>query len=264
MLGQSKFSLFTIRKTRDRFKFERTRASAYGYLVFEMGEYAGMLPRKFISFHCLENESNRQKENNTEGTENFPDLPKRNESDGECCDGGKSAEKRLVELEVMPVCENRNESAEGVVEPNLPNFIESMEGFSQNESQIIVSHFLVESLEALDDSGLRQLIENIPVLDEEQSCAVDRGVSVGQITESVSFLDDVMNLQSGNRTSTPSKDVVYASGKRKSKGSEAEGECVLRPKIVAFEIEDGSDEESKAFRSEIGRVNAGKSCLSSD
>ena len=73
-----------------------------------------------------------------------------------------------------------------------------------------------------------------------------------------------MNLESGNRTSTPSKDVVYASGKRKSKGFEADGECVLRPKIVAFEIGDGRDEESMAFRSEIGRVNVGKSCLSSD
>ena len=73
-----------------------------------------------------------------------------------------------------------------------------------------------------------------------------------------------MNLESGIRTSTPSKDVVYAIGKRKSKGSETEGECVLRPKIVAFEIGDGSDEESMAFRKEISRVNVGKSCLSSD
>ena len=39
---------------------------------------------------------------------------------------------------------------------------------------------------------------------------------------------------------------------------------MLRPKIVAFEIGDGSDEESMTFWSEIGRVIAGKSCLSSD
>ena len=39
---------------------------------------------------------------------------------------------------------------------------------------------------------------------------------------------------------------------------------MLRPKIVAFEIGDGSDEESMAFRNEIERVNVGKSCLSSD
>ena len=234
-----------------------------------MGGYAGVLPRKFISFHCLENESNEPKESNTEGTENLPDLPQRSESDAECSVGGDSPEERLVELEVMPICEIRKESVEGVDVTNLPNAAERVRDVSHDESQIIVSHLLGESLEGLDESGLRQLIENVPEpletgLEEERSCAVDRGVSVGQITESVTFLDDVMNLESGNRTSTPSKDVVYASGKRKSIGSEAEGECVLRPKIVAFEIGDGNDVEIMAFRSEIGRVNVGKSCLSSD
>ena len=106
-----------------------------------------------------------------------------------------------------------------------------------------------------DESG--KLIQNVPEsfetgIEEERSCAVDRGVSVGQMTESVTFLDNVMNLESGNWTSTPSKDVVYASGKRKSQGFEAEGDCVLRPKIVAFEIGDGSNEESMAFRGEMG------------
>ena len=75
MLGQSNFSLFTSRITRGRIKFERTRASSLRISGFEMGEYAGELPRKFISFHCLENESNVPKDHNTEGTENFPDLP---------------------------------------------------------------------------------------------------------------------------------------------------------------------------------------------
>ena len=46
---------------------------------FEMGEYAGELPRKFISFHCLENESNVSKDLNTEKSENYADLPQRSE-----------------------------------------------------------------------------------------------------------------------------------------------------------------------------------------
>ena len=79
MLGQSKFSLFTSRITHDRFKFERTRVSSLRISGFEMGEYAGQLPHKFISFHCLENESNVPKDHNTEGTENYPDLPQRSE-----------------------------------------------------------------------------------------------------------------------------------------------------------------------------------------
>ena len=39
-----------------------------------MGEYDGELPRKFISFHCLDNDSDELTNNNTEWTENFPDL----------------------------------------------------------------------------------------------------------------------------------------------------------------------------------------------
>ena len=46
-----------------------------------MGECAGELPRKFISFHFLENESNVLRDRNTEGTENYPDLPQRSESE---------------------------------------------------------------------------------------------------------------------------------------------------------------------------------------
>ena len=118
-----------------------------------MGEYVGMSPRNFISFHCLENESNEQKESNTEGTENFPDLPRSSESDGEGSDIGESPEKRLVELEVMPVCEIRKESAEEVDVTNLPNAAEKVQDVSHDESQIFVSHLLGESLEGLDESG---------------------------------------------------------------------------------------------------------------
>ena len=122
----------------------------------------------------------------------------------------------------MPVCEVPQESTEGVDVPNLPNVVESVRNFSHDESQIIVSLLLGESLEVLDDSGLRQLIENVPVqfetgLEEERSDVVVSGVGVGHFAETVNFLDNVMDLESGNRTSTPSKDVVYASGKRKTK-----------------------------------------------
>ena len=46
-----------------------------------MGEYAGLLPRKFISFRCLENKSYELRESITEGTENYPDLHQRSESE---------------------------------------------------------------------------------------------------------------------------------------------------------------------------------------
>ena len=227
-----------------------------------MGEHAGLLPRKFISFHYLENETNEPKESNNEGAENFPDLPQRSESDVKCSGSSESPEKKLVDLEVMQVCEIRKESTEGVPVPNLPNVVKSVQGVSHDESQTIMSHLLGKSLDVLDDSGLRQLIENVPVefgtgLEEERSGAGVREVNVGQSTENVTSLDNVMDLENGNRTSTPSKDVVYASGKRKAKGSESEAESVLRPKIVAFEIGDGSDEESMAFQVKLGELMRG-------
>ena len=129
----------------------------------------------------------------------------------------------------------------------VPSVVGNVQDVSHDESQIIVSPLLDEGLKVLDDSDLRQLIENVPVefgtgSEEERSGAVVRGVDVGQFTENVTFSDNVMDLEIGHRTSTPSKDVVHASGKRKVKGSETEAVCVLRPKIVAFEIGDGSGE----------------------
>ena len=44
-----------------------------------MGEYAGELPRKLVSFYCLQNECNVPKDLDTEGNENYPDLPQRSE-----------------------------------------------------------------------------------------------------------------------------------------------------------------------------------------
>ena len=80
----------------------------------------------------------------------------------------------------------------------------------------------------------------------------------------MTFLDNAVDLNSGNRTSTPSKDAVRVSGKQKAIGSEVELKSVLNPKIVSFEIVEGSDEEDVTLRNEIGKVNAGKSCPGSD
>ena len=131
--------------------------------VFEMGEYAGDLPRKFIFSHCLENKSNELKNSNTEETENLPDFPQRSESDVECGVSHESPEKRIVvDLQIMPVGEVHVESAEGVNVHNLTDVVENVQGDSRDDSQIIVSHSFGGSLDVLDDSGLRQIIENVP------------------------------------------------------------------------------------------------------
>ena len=77
-------------------------------------------------------------------------------------------------------------------------------------------------------------------------------------------MDNAVDLESGNRTSIPSKKAVPVSGKGKIIGSEVELGSVRLSKNVSFENGDGSDGEKMGMRSEIGRVDAGKSCLSSD
>ena len=91
---------------------------------FEMDEFACELPRKFISFHCLENNSNEPKDSNTEVADNFPDPPERNKSDVEYGPGGdESPERIVVGFEVIPVFEVHKESAEGVIVHNCSTFL---------------------------------------------------------------------------------------------------------------------------------------------
>ena len=80
----------------------------------------------------------------------------------------------------------------------------------------------------------------------------------------MTVLVNSVDLERGTWTSTPSNIAVRVCGKRKTIGAQVEPGSELLPKFVAFEIGDGSGEESVALRSGIGRVNAGKSCLSSD
>ena len=71
-----------------------------------MGEHVGELPRGHLSFHCLENESNELKNSNTEGTENFPDLPRASEAETVIVtDTETSLTKSLIVLHVAAVGE---------------------------------------------------------------------------------------------------------------------------------------------------------------
>ena len=81
----------------------------------------------------------------------------------ECGRGHGCPEKRIVDLQVVPVGDGQMESAERVNVHSLTNVVENVQGDSRADSQIIVSHLLGESLDVLDDSGLRQLFENAPV-----------------------------------------------------------------------------------------------------
>ena len=181
MLGQCIFALFTGRITRDRFEFERTRVSTHGNPVFEMGEFAGELPRKFISFHCLENESNEVKERNTERTENFPDLPQRSESEITIIDETETSPTKS--LAVLQVAGAKEPTVRGDEDKNKKRVI-----IGSHECLMLTSddgsegfeRFLRDKLDSLSGEGLEGIVEVDPtaVLEFLKENLVDRG-SVG-------------------------------------------------------------------------------------
>ena len=78
------------------------------------------------------------------------------------------------------------------------------------------------------------MIKNAPVefgtVLEGKGCSADvTGVNTGQFMENVTFLGNAVNLESGNQTSTPSKNAVRGSGKREAIGAEVESGSVFHP-----------------------------------
>ena len=178
MLGQSKFSLFISRITRDRFKFERTRVSSLRISGFEMGEYAGELPRKFISFHCLENESNVPKDHNTEGTENYPDLPQRSEVEIVVTEETEtSPTKSLAVLQVTGGKETMVEERGGVNKEFLTVGSQECLLSRSDEGSERLEKFLRDKLESFGGEGIEKIVEVDPagVLELLDANLMDRG-----------------------------------------------------------------------------------------
>ena len=155
MLGQSNFSLFTIRLTRDRFDFERARVSSLRISGFEMGEYAGKLPRKFISFHCLENESNVPKGHNTEQTQNYPDLPQRSEVEIVVIEETEtSPSKKLAVLQVTGGKKTMVEERGNVDKESFAVVSQECLLSSSDEGSEGLEKFLRDKLESLGCDGI--------------------------------------------------------------------------------------------------------------
>ena len=162
LLGQSNFSLFTSRITRDRFEFERTRVSSLRISGFEMGEYAGELPRKFISFHCLENESNVPKDHNTEGTENYPDLPQRSSVEIVVIEETEtSPTKSLAVLQVKSGNETMAEGGGSVNKESLVVGSQECLLSSSDEGSEGLEKFLRDKLESFGGEGIENIVEVI-------------------------------------------------------------------------------------------------------
>ena len=143
-----------------------------------MGEYAGDLPRKFISVPCLENESNVPKDRNTEGSENYPYLPQRSEAEIVVIEETEtSPTKSLAVLQVRGgketvVAERGNVDKECLVvssqECLLSNSDEGSEGLEK---------FLRDKLESFGGEGIENIVEVDPagVLDLLNANLMDGG-----------------------------------------------------------------------------------------
>ena len=174
---------------------------------FEMGEYAGELPRKFISFHCLENESNVPKDRDTEETENYSDLPQRSEVEIVVIEETEpSPSKSLAVLQVTGgkktmVEEGVNVNAESLVVASQECLLSSSDEGSEG-----LEKFLRDKLESLGGDGIENIEEVDPagVLELLDSNLVDRDNSGGgMVTSDNEFprsqVDEILRAELGGK-----------------------------------------------------------------
>ena len=164
-----------------------------------MGEYAGELPRKFISFHCLENESNWPKNHNTEGTENYPDLPQRNEVEIVVIEKTEtSLTKSLAVLQVtggrQRMVEDSGNANEGCLVVGSQQCLLS----SSDEGSEVLEKFLRDKLESFGGDGIENIVEVDPagvleLLDANVDCG-NTGSGVVTIDHEIpkSRVDDIL------------------------------------------------------------------------
>ena len=264
MLGLSKFSLFTSRITRDRFKFERPRVSCLRISGFEMGEYAGELPRKFISFHCLEKESNVPKDHNTEGAENYPDLSQRSEVEIVVIEETEtSPTKSLAVLQVTGgkdtmVEERGNVNKECLIVGSQECLVSSSDEGSEG-----LEKFLRDKLESFGGEGIENIVEVDPagvleLLDANLMDHGDTGSGVVTVDDKIprSPVDDILRSELreknfGGRSKRPLCDVdIGVADERPSKS-------------VAFEIDDAGGRLFSERCTLVGVSDAGQSFPSS-
>ena len=142
-----------------------------------MGEYAGELPRKFFSFHCLENESNVLKDQNTEGTENYPDLPQRSEVEIVVIEETEtSPTKSLAVLQVTGDKQTMGEERGNVDNESFAVVSQECLLSSSDEGSEGLEKFLRDKLESLGNDGIENIAEVDPagVLELLDSNLVDR------------------------------------------------------------------------------------------
>ena len=229
-----------------------------------MGEYAGELPRKFISFHCLENESNVSKDHNTEGTEKYPDLPQRNEIEIVVIEETETfPTKSLAVLQVTSGKEAMVEER-GNVDKEC-SIVASQECLlsGSDEGSEGLEKFLRDKLESFGGEGIENIVEVDPaeVLELLDPCSMDRGnAGIGAVTVDDKFprsrVDDIL------LSDLRGKDI--GGGSKRPLCEVDVGVADERPsKWVAFEFDDAGGRLLSERCTLVGVSDAGQSFPSS-
>ena len=229
-----------------------------------MGEYAGELPRKFISFHCLGNEFNEPKDQNTEGAENYPDLPQRSEVEIVVIEETEtSPTKSLAVLQVAGGEKTISEERGNVCKGSLAVGSQECLLSSSDEGSEGLEKFLRDKLESLGGDGIKNIAEVDPgeVLGLLDSKLVDRdNTGSGVVTADDKFprsqMDEILRAELGGKK-------IGGGSKRRLCDVEL-GVADKRPsKSVAFEVHDSGGKSFCDRYTVIGVSDAGQSFPSS-
>ena len=174
---------------------------------FEMGEYAGELPRKFISFHCLENESNVPEDHNTEESGNYPDLPQRSGVEiVEIEETETSPSKSLAVLQVAGGKKTMGEEHGNVDKESFAVGSQECLLSSSDEGSEGLQKFLQDKLESLGGEGIENIAEVDPagVFELLDSSLVDRdNTGSGMVTGDDDFprsqVDEILRAKLGGQ-----------------------------------------------------------------
>ena len=229
-----------------------------------MGEYAGELPRKFISFLCLENESDVPKGHNTEETENYPDLPQRSEVEIVVIEETEtSPSKSLAVLQVTGGKKTMVEERGNVDKESFAVVSQECLLSSSDEESEGLEKFLRDNLEALGGDGIANVAEVDPagVLELLDSNLVDRDITAsGTVTVDNKFprsqVEEIL------RAELRGKKIDV--GSKRSLCDVELGVADERPsKSVAFEVDDSGGKSFCDRYTVIGVSDAGHSFPSS-
>ena len=231
---------------------------------FETGEYAGELARKFISFHCLENESNLPKDHNTEEIENSPELPQRSEVEIVVIEETEtSPSKSLAVLQVTGGKKTMGEERGNVEKESFAVVTQECLLSSSDERSEGLEKFLRDKLESLGGDGIENIAEVDPagVLELLDSSLVDRDdTGIGMVTVDNKFpkshVDEILRAELGGKK-------IGVGSKRPLRDVEL-GVADERPsKSVAFEIDDVGGRLFSKRCTFVGVSDAGQSFPSS-